>query len=227
VTEDAAKRFYVAKDQYATRVTLKDGKQKLAQVYVGNAAGANMVYLRKAGNSTIEANDLSSWLLSTTADGWRDQRLLYLGDANVSKLVLPKLTLVRQKGDWQASGSKATLDQNRVQALVKQVAQMDFLDVVGKKDKAHPLQASFTVTLVDKTSKESLPLTYTFAKTGDKKNISWQMERSGTPFVFTVSQSLVDSLQGASIKSLVPPANKTKEPAKAVGKSGNKSDSKN
>lgn len=223
VTEDAAKRFHVAAGEFETRVTLGAGKKQLAQVYVGNAAGANRAYLRRAGSDVIEAHTLPSRLLSADADNWRDPQILHLSSDDVGKVVLPHVTLVRQKAGWEAKGSKATLDAGKTRALVERLTHLGFVKVLGKKAD-HPLKTTtFKISLRD----NGKTLVYHFAKVRTKpgkKNggkqksakATWHMTRSDLPYVFTVSGDAAKKLQQASAKLL---AKTPKTQGKDQGKS--------
>lgn len=205
VTHAAAKRFHVARHQYQTRVTLDAGKRQLARFYVGNSAGADRVYLRRADSHVVEANMLPSWLVSPHASDWRDHAILHLANDKVTKLVLPEVTLVRQKGGWTAASGATPLDKAKVHSLVQKVTRLDFTDVTGAKA-GHPLHPTFTAS-VDSDGKA---LTYDFAPTPAKPGkpgtqqteTTWQLTRSDLPYVFTVSDQTIKALQGASIKSL-------------------------
>ncbi|HEX7323788.1 MAG TPA: DUF4340 domain-containing protein [Rhodanobacteraceae bacterium] len=209
VTPNAARRFRVARDKFEARVTLDAGRRQLARVYVGNAAGANLVYLRRADSHNIEANRLPSWLVSASASDWRDESELQLPSDSISKLVLPHVTLVKGKAGWTAAGTATALDKAKATGLVDRIAQLDFLDVVGRKPaKAAP--PAFTIA-VDTNGKT---LTYAFdkvalppAKAGSSKakpqpRVGWRLTRSDLPFVFGVSGSTVAKLQDASAKTL-------------------------
>jgi hypothetical protein len=224
VTRDAAQRFHVAKNQYEEKLTLTAGSKQLAQLYVGNAAGANLVYLRRAGDHVIEANTLPSRLVSASDSDWRDQHLLRFAADSVHKLVLPHLTLVKQGSGWTAKDSKTALDPSKVKALVGQLAQLDFTKVLGKKAEYAPSATSFQVSVDAKGQK----LVYDFAAVhpekgkpgkGNKKaapKTVWRMTRSDLPYVFTVSSELAGKLKNDDVQSVAKTNDNTKTAAKGV-----------
>ncbi len=216
VTHDAARRFHVAKDRFQTRVALNAGSKTVAKFYVGNAAGANRVYLRRAGSNVIEANALPSWLVSSSVSDWRDHDLLHLSADKVEKLVLPHVTLVKQKDAWKAAGTSGAIDEDKVKSLVQHLTQLDF-DGVAEKQAEHPLKASFKVSV----NEDGKTLTYAFAKVpakGDQSHAQdkqhtkprWHMTRSDLPYVFTVSGDDVKPLRDATAASLAQQAKKPK-----------------
>lgn len=207
VTTDAAKRFHVAKHDFATHLVLKNGTKMLADVYVGNAAGANRVYLRQADQAPIETHSLPARLLDTDAKRWRDKQLLHLPNNKVTEVVLPRVTLKHHGSSWQGlkpDGTRVTLDAAKTQALVKQLTQLNYVSAVPKQAAAKP-SFSARVTMADKT------LTYSFtrqsANTSTSKHaqhnkVTWTLVRSDLPWAFTLSTDAVKSFKQVDIAAL-------------------------
>lgn len=207
VTGDAAKRFHVAKNQFRTRVTLDAGKKQVAKFYVGNAAGANLVYLRDAGSNVIEANQFPSWLASSSVSDWRDHDLLHVTGGKVTRLVLPKLTLTTSKDGWTAKGATTALDQSKAHSLVRRLAQLDYTKVDGKKP-AHPPAPAFKASIESdgKTRVYAFTESTTKAKHAKAKSTTtWHVTRADLPWVFTVSADAATALRNADATSLAKP----------------------
>lgn len=207
VTKDAAKRFHVANNKFETHLLLKGGSQTLANVYIGNAAGANLVYLRRADQSAIETNNLAVRLLDTGIKSWRDKQLLHLTNSQVTQLVLPQVTLKHHGSSWQAlesDGSTVALSASKTQALVNQLTQLNYID-------AAPQQVASKPAFTARVKMANKVLTYAFirksvttagGKDAPHHKVTWFMTRSDLPWRFKVSADTINSLEKGSIADL-------------------------
>ncbi len=206
VTPDAAKRFHVAKSKFATRLVLTSDGSKFT-LFVGDSAGANRLYVRKAGDNNIYAVNLPSWLVSTDVTSWENDQLLALDPSKIDQVTFPKVALARKNDAWQSTtATNAKLDATKTGTLVKRLAHADFESVAGHKGKfSLPAGPAFKVTV--KTGDKTL--TYHFAskpgkKTAKDKNpqSTWYLTRSDLPWVFKIAPSLADDFRNASVDTL-------------------------
>lgn len=203
LTADAATRFEVAKANYATLVTFDTGGDKI-KLYVGNSAGANLVYIRKPGERDIYSVELPASLLTTATDSWQDEDLLEVPMNKITRVQLPDFTLIQKNSNWHLAKAKTALNQNKVSTLISQLADASFLTVAGRRDKFQLPGSGFDadVTADGKT------LSYHFAEKPAKKSKgkdaspTWYLTRSDLPYVFTVDSYLATSMQKASMDSL-------------------------
>ena len=100
-TGSAERRFKVADDEFNTRITLLQGDQTLARLYVGSSPGFRKVNVRPQGAEAVFAVAFNSWEAGAKADDWIDKEVLKLDPDRVEKVELPDLTLQRKDGGLQ------------------------------------------------------------------------------------------------------------------------------
>ncbi len=224
VTQEAAKRFNVAPDDYVKKLVLHK-KGNTLTLYVGKSAGAGRVYVRAGKGQDIYSSSLSAWLLSAQVDAWRDKQLLQITAGNIKQAAFPQITLQKQGAQWKAAkATDVTLKLNSVNTLLGRLAAMRYRSVVGQTQQVSLPVAAFEV----KVETDSRSLTYAFSEVGNQSkeglDKGWYLTRSDLPYVFKVSLDLVKDLKAPSLTTLkLTPEPKEKEKPKEKAETALKS----
>ncbi|MDX1804688.1 MAG: DUF4340 domain-containing protein [Alcanivorax sp.] len=202
VSKDARQRFQVAKDHFNRHLVFHDAKGVVADLYLGKNAGANRVYARLAGKDAIQAITLPMWQASTQAADWLDHNYLNARPAQLTRITLPQATLTRQGPQWQVKGladGKVT-DHNKVQALLGHLRTLAWSHLLGGTDSVTlPAKATFSVTVMPKSNKA---VAYRFYQDSQNGKPRWRVNRSDSPYVFTVDSARITPLRDATVAGL-------------------------
>lgn len=221
VTEDAIQRFHVGAKKFERRITLKQGKQALATLYLGDSSGPSQVFARAREGKAVYEVRFGLWQASTEPDQWMDRNLLQHKPDDIARIDLPTFTLQRKNGHWRLDGlgGKADTDEEAADRVVDRLANLTYEDVKGKADKSAGEPApelSYTLTL-----KNGKSLKYRFSKAAQGKG--YLLRTSASDFVFEVSQEEVDGIRNLKRDTLVKKAKDEANDKAAAGtaRSGN------
>lgn len=225
VSKDARERFHVAKDKFERHLVFKTDKGVVANLYLGNTAGAGRIYARLAGQDAIEDLHFPIWRASAKVGDWLDKDYLEPTVSDLKQVTLPKVTLNRSDDQWiPARVPKDRLpDEGRIQSLLDHLRTLQWRELDGRTDKVTlPGKPTFSMTVTPKNGKA---LTYRFYETPGKvegkgkhkkkSKPSWRVTRSDSDFVFTVGDDRVEPLYTASLSGLT-----KAKPAPSTSKGG-------
>lgn len=206
---EAAKRFKVSPDAFERKLELLAGERVLATLWLGDAAGARRAYLRVDGDDQVFEAALASHDLGAKPDDWAAPDYLHLKSEDITRLEVNGLTLEWLDGAWRVAGlgeGEAT-DPERISALVRQVARMDFMGVLGTEPGPGygPEIPSQRLTVGLKTG---APRIYQLWKRDESKD--YVVQSSSAPYYFKVPDYAGRELAGISLDKL------RKAPAAAV-----------
>ena len=144
---DALARLKVADTDHEGHLTLEAGDKTLAELYLGDGAGARHRYVRVAGEEAVQEAELSVADLPAKADDWADHGLLDIDQADIKRITLAGIVLERDGDAWRLADVKEgeTLDQPKTQDLVRNLANLSFSAVLGNEDKPEYGQTSPTL----------------------------------------------------------------------------------
>jgi hypothetical protein len=93
--------------------------------------------VRAAGEGAVHEAELSLTDIPAKADDWADRALLNLDERDVQRIELPDATLERAEGGWRLVDAKEgeTLDQPKVEDLVRRLRGLTFVSVLGAEEK--------------------------------------------------------------------------------------------
>jgi len=101
-TEDAAKRFKVADDDFTRRIAIKSGGRTLTTLLLGTSPTYGQTNVRVKTSDSIFTVPFGASDASGKPEDWEDKSLLTLSPADISKIELPGITLQRGKDGFQA-----------------------------------------------------------------------------------------------------------------------------
>jgi len=198
-TPSALSRFKVAKENFERHLILRKGDREVAELYLGNGAGARQSYARGAQDQAIYAVHLGSYELPLKEHEWQDKTLLQLRSSEVTAIEMQAVKLTRtialdqeQPASWMSDQIPAgkRLDQGAITRVLDMLQSLRFSKVLGTQVPAgfyivHPA-LSFNVTYQGKQRQ------YRFVK--QSKGDDYTLKVSSRPEYFQVDGYTVKAL---------------------------------
>lgn len=103
-TAGAARRFKVAEAAFERRLTLSQGGETRATLYVGTSPGFRKVHVRVPDQDDIHAVEFSAFEAGVKPGDWTDKAALAHKAADILRAELPGFTLQRQDGRLTVDG---------------------------------------------------------------------------------------------------------------------------
>jgi len=195
-------RFKLAKDDFERHIVLSKGDKVVAELYLGNGAGARQSYARNSHDQAAYSVALGSYDLPLDESQWQDKTLLQITGDQVSGLDIADVAIVKTSSGQNSAGNKDSatkqhkqvwhavstpagkqLDQHAVQQALHLLATLRFEKVLGKQppdgfDLAHPI-----LTVAVHRQKKLRQYRFAKANSGDK----YLLKVSDRPEYFAVS----------------------------------------
>lgn len=157
---DALTRFKLADDHFERRITLANGGETLATLYLGSPEGPRQTHARRAGEDTAYAVAFGLFDAPVASDDWTDKAILQIGEADIAGIRVNGLHIVAaiaadHKGGWQLEGTapSASLNQAAAGRLAERLAQLRVEQVLSHEpepgDGLDAPQLRLSVTLAD------------------------------------------------------------------------------
>jgi len=208
-SEGARKRFRVDDEDFERRITLARGEDTLARVYLGKSPGMRMIYARADSQKDIHAVKMAAYDVPLETRDWEDKSLLTLPKQDIRNLELAGLEIVRA-GDsdtdagetpatrWQATGLKPReqLDQDAVDKLASQLAELRFDMVLGKEEKEEYGLSEPVLELSMQTGESGDSILYRLGKHSDQE--VYTLKLSSRPEYFRLAPHTAKSLVDAA-----------------------------
>lgn len=99
-TADAAKRFKVNPDDFVRCVTLTEGTQPLASMFVGTSPGFRKSNVRLDNETEIFAVDFSEHDLNSDPTDWIDKEAAVVKGKEITKVEMPDYTVELKNSKW-------------------------------------------------------------------------------------------------------------------------------
>jgi hypothetical protein len=201
-TGSAEWRFKVADDQFNTRITLLQGEQPLARLYVGTSPGFRKVHVRPEGAEAVFSVAFNSWEAGAKADDWIDKEILKLDPGTVEEVELPDLTLQRKENGLQVAKltDQEQTDPEAVSDLIGRLTGLRIQSVLGTQ--ARPEYRLDSPDLELKlVRQQGEPLDYRFAKPEGENN--YVLKRSDLDYYFKVPEFSVKPILETDRQKLV------------------------
>jgi len=207
-TSSAERRFKVADDDFRTRITLLQGDQTLARLYVGTSPGFRKVHVRASDEEAVYAVSFDSWEASDKADDWIDKEILKLDPSEVEKLELPGVTLQRQDNGLRIVDLTAEEKTHgeAVDALLAKLTDLHVQSVLGTEaESAYRLDSPDLEIKLQR--KQGEPLIYRFSKPEGESY--YVLKRSDLDYYFKIPEFSVNPLAEVDRQKLVVSEDKT------------------
>jgi hypothetical protein len=201
-SEAAAARFRVAREGFERRLTLEGAQGHLGTLYLGDSPGFRRLFVRAEGGQAVYEAELALFDAPPEADGWTKKDLLQLEPDNIQGIGAAGMTLKRgEDGSWTLDDltEGETLDQEAVEAFVRQVANVSFQGVLGMEDRPDYGQESAHLRLLLNLSGETREYVLSRLKEGE----DYVLKVSSHPYYFRLSQFTAEGLAGVTRDGLL------------------------
>ena len=193
-TKTAMKRFRVLEQDFERKLLFSKGGQLVKTLYLGSSPGFKQVHARVEGDNNTYLIDFSLFQASMKSADWQDKEVLKHNKDEFVKLTTAEFTLERQTDSWIVSGlqSNEETSQKDVEEYVSRIANLTFVNVLGKEDKPEYKQDNpeFSITAVLKSGKT---LDYRFSAMGEGED--YALKLSGLDYYFKLSKHSIDDLE--------------------------------
>jgi hypothetical protein len=201
-SDEALKRFKVAEDTFERKLTLESGDTRLATLFLGDSPGFRRLFVRADADSAVYEAQLGLFDIPDKADDWSDRTLLHLEPEEIERISLSGLILERTEDGWRladlAEGEE--MDQEAVEQLVLDLANLDFLGVQGAEDAPTGARDS-TTTEIEATLKSGEAVRFGVLKLPEGED--YLLEVSNRPQRFRLASYAAKDLIGVSRTDLL------------------------
>jgi hypothetical protein len=181
----AQERFKVSDDQYERRITLFQGDESLARIYLGSSPGMRLVHARDEESDAIYAVKMAAHDAPAKQADWEDKSILKLSTSDITTIKVNDLTFKRSAPEageqepspasdspttWKVEGvpDDKTIKPEAPEKLASLLADLSFERVLGQEGKPdYGLEKP--VIEIELTQKEGETLTYRIGKIKDKE----------------------------------------------------------
>ena len=211
----AREQLEVAENDFQRHVTVQQGDEVLADLYVGTSPGYQRAHVRRAGQDAIVSAKLNVYDLPDNADGWMDRTLLSFDE--VSHIQTEDFTLAKVDEQWKIEAPEArvsghqvatepmdklldTLQGLRVTGLATELADEDAVSAKDESQADEGATEELNVIAWTITDKGGEPLTLTLTERGSDVTV----QRSDRPQTFKVAVSVFNALNDVDLDVLLP-----------------------
>lgn len=184
----AQERFKVSDKHFERRITLANGGNTLATLYLGTSVGTRETHAREAGEKAVHAVRLAMYEVPMTPKEWEDKTVLQIPKDQIAAIDVGGLHLERTpttgqataakpaKNEaakpsapaWQAAGATQTIKSEAVDKLAGLLAKLRIGAVLGEKDQSSYGLKTPKLTL-KVTRKNGQTVEYRLGEMTDKK----------------------------------------------------------
>ena len=192
--ESSQAQLKVAPDDFERHLTLYDGDEITASLYLGTSSGLRESHIRLADETDIFATRLNSYQLPVRRGEWLDKWLLSVEEPD--RIESDGFVISRDGDNWQiendAAPAEAALNEENVTELVEAFQDLAVLDI-GEPDTPDALDwKPFTVTSGEQE--------FGFHFASEEKTS--YVRRDGVDFIFRINEGIYETLNEASKSSL-------------------------
>lgn len=201
-TQDAAKRFKVADDSFTRRIAIKSGGRTLTTLLLGTSPTYRQTNVRVENSDSIFTVPFGTSEASGKPEDWEDKSLLTLSPADISKIELPGVTLLRGKDGLRAADLAAgeEMAADKTDAVERELATPLYDSILGATVKPE-YGLDKPSTSVDLTMKDGRKLHYDVGKLAQGDD--YVLRSSSQAFLFRLPKYAVTDLLAANRNVLV------------------------
>lgn len=196
----AIERFQVHTDKFERRIRLLAGDRELGTLFLGNSPGFRRLHARAAGDEAVFEIEFNTRDASTNANDWINKDLLRQEPTKIQGMQIKDLQLELRDGAWTLHQTDTKLDQEKVRATVKKLAELRYLGVLGTEEKAeYGLQQPVLAASLSLAEGKSLDYRFGKPAQGDKA----VLKTSTQPYYFEIANYSLEDLSKIRLQDLV------------------------
>lgn len=216
-TAASQKQLQVAGDDFIRKVDIEMADGTRYRLYIGSSPGYGTAHVRLDGHNETYLSDLTTGSVEVQLSSWVDTAYLNVASDSVTEVHVSNaqgtLDFTRvTTGTWSLAGLAAgeTLDQTRVQALLRQVTAVRMLRPLGQENLPEYGMDKPSVVVTLRTAEKEITLT---VGAQDAKDSSYVVRSSESPYYVRVAGSSLSDVVGKGRAGyLVPPPTATPSP---------------
>lgn len=218
-TTGAARRFKVAEAAFERRLTLSQGGETRATLFVGTSPGFRKVHVRVPDQDDIHAVEFSAFEAGVKPEDWIDKAALAHKADDILRAELPGFTLQRQDGRLTVAGlgeAQETVE-DEAKRLLDGISGLRIRAVLGTEDKPayRQEQPALRYTLGLESGEAQ---TYVFSKPEDGDH--YVLKASHRDEFFSVDAWTVDRIEEVTREKLVRSTVEDEAPAQSAEQAG-------
>lgn len=199
----AIERFKVHADIFERRIRLLASDRELGTLFLGNSPGFRRLHARAAGEEAVFEIEFNTRDASTYANDWINKDLLRQEPAKIHGIKIKELQFELRNGAWTLHQADTKLDQEKMRALVKKLAELRYLGVLGTEEKAeYGLQQPVLAASLSLVEGKSLDYRFGKPAQGDKAVLKTSIH----PYYFEIANYNLEDLTKIRLEDLMAPA---------------------
>lgn len=123
-------RFDVSEKKFQRRVEFFKGDQKAVDLLLGTSPGFKKIHLRKQGDDSVYAVQLTSFDFSTSNNDWLKKDLLAFKDAQ--QITAADFALRKMNGNWEFVNGSERVDVVKVNELANAFANLQIIELASE-----------------------------------------------------------------------------------------------
>lgn len=209
-TQIAAKQFKVTDEVFEKKVTFANKDGSRAVLYIGSAPDFKKVHVRVNDEPLTYAASLNAFDIADEPGDWLNSAFLKINREEVKEIIFPQWTLVNHNNSFVLSDllDVVEMKEEEVGHVLAQILELDFVDVLGIKEKT--IQSKVPDLLFEIKRNSGEPVVYEITKL--KKEDAYFLKVSNQPFVFKLAPGVVEDLLAIKKESMVQPRDTTVQP---------------
>lgn len=190
-TADAAKRFKVNPDDFVRCVTLTEGTQPLASMFVGTSPGFRKSNVRLDNETEIFAVDFSEHDLNSDPTDWIDREAAVVKGKDITKVEMPDYTVELKNSKWyltEKSGQSTEISYHVAEDVFEKLEALSISEVLDDTTAGAPPAAGGTAPTATPPGTPSSPPGGTpVAQPGTAPGTDGTLAATGTQYSFKIA----------------------------------------
>lgn len=187
-TDEALERFKVDKENFENRIIVKQGEEKVVDLYGGTSSGFKHIHSRVAGEKKVLNLPFTSVEFSAAIEDWIDKNMLQVKQEELVKFKTAGFTLEKKEDRWLLNDleEEQTANEEEIVVFIDKISNLTIKGISTEKEVSDitkkPPQITYTLTL-----EKGEEITYSFYSTDKGYYI---LNVSGHPQYFQVQDWL-------------------------------------
>lgn len=209
-TTGAHARFRVSDETFVRRITLAEGDESRAVLYLGTSPALRRLHARPGGENDVRIVELAVFEVPVKRADWQDKALLAFPQAEIAAIEIDGLRIERGSGEdpgWTAAPlpEGKRLKGSAADKLARLLAELRFEEVLGKESKPE-YGLDKPVLRLTLTRKEGEPVEYRLGKEASREKYTLRVLSRPEHFRLPswTAQNMLDAARLEALLETVP-----------------------